>query len=139
MSNVVQLRKGTSIRDFKARLAKFPVSLAHEIAQQAAPLLTSYAQQAFDSGTNVYGEPRPEGKGGRKLTLYKTGDTRRAMRFVANGRIVRCSLGPRYARYLIGKYKILPVGDRTSMPASWQRALDELVRTVQVRPSLVAA
>ncbi len=75
----------------------------------------------------------------RKLTLVDTGDTRRTMHFEARGRLVRCRLGPRYAKYLIGKYKILPIGDRTSMPAAWTRALDELVQTVQERPNLVAA
>lgn len=135
----VKQLSGGSLRDFKGRLQKLPLSVAHDIAQQAAPLLTQYAQQAFDAGVNVYGDARPHGKDGRKLTLVDTGDTRRAMRFVVNGTIVRCALGPRYAKYLIGKYGILPNGDRAAMPVAWRRALDELVRTAQQRPALVAA
>lgn len=138
MGNVVTLR-GTSIRDFKDRLRRLPLSVSHEIAQQAAPLLTAFAQQAFDTGVNVYGDARPEGKDGRELTLVDTGKTRDTLKFEVNGTIIRCHLGPRYAKYLIGKYKILPVGDRTAMPVNWRRALDELVRTAQARPSLVAA
>ena len=135
----VQLKSGVSIRDFKQRLAKLPISVAHDIAQQAAPLLTQFAQEAYFAQRGVYGDPYPKGKDGRPLILEQTGATQRALRFVVNGTIVRCPLGPRYMRYLIGKYKILPIGDRTSMPANWIRALDELARVAVERPNLVAA
>ena len=139
MGEVVQLRAGVSIREFKQRLAKLPLSVAHSIAQQAAPLLTRFAQEANARRENVYGDSYPVGADGAQLSLVLTGDTRRTLRFVVNGTIIRCALGPRYAKYLIGKYKILPIGDRTAMPANWRRALDELVRTVIGRPNLVAA
>ncbi len=138
-AQVVTRKRGVSIRDFKQRLMKLPLSLAHDIAQQAAPLLTQYAQDANARRENVYGDAYPIGADGTQLDLVHTGDTRRTLRFVVNGTIVRCQLGPRYSKYLIGKFKILPIGDRTSMPANWIRALDELVRTAQDRPSLVAA
>ena len=172
MGAVKQL-PGLSIRGFKKQLADLPLSVADAIARQAAPLLTGFVQEAYDSGRNVYGDARKLGvtytwvpgakteqtrnrrtgritgstttkrghheTSARKLTLVQTGDTRRTMKFKANGRLVRCELGPRYAKYLIGKYKILPIGDRTAMPAAWTRALNELVKTAQERPNLVAA
>jgi hypothetical protein len=76
---------------------------------------------------------------GEQLTLNRTGDTRRDLRFVVNGTIIRCALGPKYAKYLIGKYKILPIGDRTSMPVAWVRAMNELVAAAQQTPGRVAA
>lgn len=137
--NVVKFRGNLSIREFKAHLQALPITVAEDIAKQAAPLLTAFVQQAFDSGVNVYGDARPVGVDGQSLTLVHTGDTRRALKFVRDGTLIRAHLGPRYARYLIGKYRILPMGDRTAMPVAWVRALDELVRTVQARPSRVAA
>jgi hypothetical protein len=136
---IVRLRAGVSIREFKQRLGMLPLSVAHAIAQQAAPLLTRFAQEANAAQRNVYGDPYPEGVDGTQLDLVFTGDTRRTLRFVVSGTIIRCQLGPRYAKYLIGKYKILPIGDRTAMPANWRRALDELARTVVERPTLAAA
>ena len=47
-AQVVTLKGGVSIRDFKQRLAKLPLSVSHTIAQQAAPLLTRFAQEAHD-------------------------------------------------------------------------------------------
>lgn len=142
MGNLVTL-KGTSIRDFKTRLKALPLSVAHEISQQAAPMLTAFLQEANAARVNVYGDPYPRSlddrRDGEQLTLVATGTTRRQLRFVVDGTLIRCALGPRYAKYLIGKYKILPIGDRTSMPVNWLRALDELVQTVQARPSRVAA
>jgi hypothetical protein len=138
-AEVVKLRAGVSIREFKQRLAKLPLSVSHAIAQQAAPMLTRFAQEANAAQRNVYGDPYPEGVGGEQLTLVYTGKTLNTLRFVVNGTIIRCQLGPRYAKYLIGKYKILPIGDRTDMPANWARALDELAATVVERPNLVAA
>jgi hypothetical protein len=139
MGEVVRLKAGVSIREFKQRLAKLPLSVAHTIAQQAAPMLTRFAQEANARRENVYGDPYPEGADGAQLDLVHTGDTRRTLRFVVNGTIMRCALGPRYARFLIGKYRILPIGDRSDMPSNWRRALDELARTVVERPNLVAA
>lgn len=130
---------GRSLRDLKSDLRKLPVSVAHDLAKQAAPLLTRLAMASFDGGRNVYGDPRPKSTTGADLTLVETGKTRRTLRFVANGTIIRCELGPRYARYLIGKYKILPVGDRTSMPVSWIRAMRELGETVVTNRARVAA
>jgi hypothetical protein len=131
---------GLSLRDFKARVRQLPITVAREVAKQAAPMLTQFAQTAFDTGRNVYGDPRPKGKDGRDLTLVETGKTRRQLRFVTDGgTVVRAQLGPRYARYLVGKYRILPIGDRTAMPINWIRALNELAREAVANPRRVAA
>lgn len=58
---------------------------------------------------------------GRELRLVRTGATRAALRFVAVGTVIRCVLGPRYARYLVGKYRILPSGQQ-AVPFRWRRA-----------------
>jgi hypothetical protein len=138
-SNVRQIG-GLSLRDFKTRIRRMPITVARQVAAQAAPMLTQFAQAALASGRNVYGDPRPKGADGRDLTLVETGATKRQLRFVTDGgTVVRAQLGPRYARYLVGKYKILPVGDRTAMPVNWIKALNELARDAVANPARVAA
>jgi hypothetical protein len=137
MSNIRRI--GASMRQIKAQIRRLPITVAHVVARQVAPIFTHFAQLAFDTGRNVYGDTRPAGVDGRPLSLVATGTTRRVLRFVANGTIVRAELGPRYARYLVGKYKILPVGDRTALPIAWVRAIDELVATAIANPERLAA
>lgn len=112
--------------ELKSKLRKLPTSVAHSVAQQAAPAVTDLTVASFLTGKSVYGEPRPDGVDGRELTLRKSGRTRETLKFVANGTIVRCVLGTKYARYLIGKYGILPNG---AMPAEWTRRLREITAT----------
>lgn len=118
----------SSLRALKSRIRNLPLSVAHDVAQRAAPVLTSATHEAFDSGRSVYGEPRPLGVDGRPLDLRHTGATAAQLRFVSNGTIVRCVLGPKYARYLIGKYSVLPNG---ALPAEWSRKLAALVHEVK--------
>ena len=51
-----------------------------------------------------------------------SGHVRDALGFVANGRIVRAKLGQPYAKYLVGKYKILP-NQYAQVPANWTLGL----------------
>lgn len=113
----------------KATLRALPTSVAHVVAQRAAPLLTNLTQSAFAAGRNVYGDERPRGKGGRVLDLEVTGDARRTLRFTSSGTLVRCVLGKRYIKYLIGKYQVLPNGGR-SVPAEWERNLTRTAEDV---------
>jgi hypothetical protein len=46
---------------------------------------------------------------------------------VAIGTITRCVLGTDYARFLIGKYGILPSG-RGVLPHEWGKAIAEVVK-----------
>lgn len=111
------------LQKLKANLRTLPASVAHEVAQNAAPDLTSLATKAFDTGRNVYGESRPKGAQGQSLDLEVTGNTRRSLKFDATGTVVRAVLGTTYAKYLIGRYGILPNG---ALPAAWQAALRDL-------------
>lgn len=124
-------QSGGSIRDIKRNISALPTSIAHSVAQRAAPVLTELAAGAFDSNQNVYGESRPAGVKGNALSLDKTGATRATVRFVANGTTVRCVLGTKYAKYLIGKYQILPNG---AMPVRWSEALGMLVKETRAQP-----
>jgi hypothetical protein len=118
-----------ALKSIGQTIRKLPVSVAHDVAQRAAPALTALTRADFDAGQSVYGDPRPRSKvDGHVLTLTRTGATKADLRFVANGTIIRCVLGTKWARYLIGKYGILPSG---ALPAAYKRALDGVVATAK--------
>lgn len=75
---------------------------------------------AYDSGQTVYGKSRPRGVDGQALSLEQTGASRRAVEFRATGRDIRTAPLPRYTRYLIGKYDVLPNGP---LPAAWRERM----------------
>lgn len=112
--------------DYNRILRVQPRTLAFAAAKRIAPQITGMAQESYDNGQTVYGDARLEGVKG-PLSLYDTGDTRSKMRFVATGSIVSCFLGTTYAKYLIGKYRILPIGDRTKIPVAWDRAVRRII------------
>lgn len=114
-----------TLRDLRGKLKAFPRTLAAKVATESAPAITGLAQQAYDSGQTVYGAARPKGVDGQPLALERTGAARRDVRFTAIGTTVRCSLGPKYARYLVGKYQILPI---SALPAAWRAKLGEIVK-----------
>ena len=72
----------------------------------------------------MYGDARPKGVDGRPLTLVRTGRTRSMVRFSATGTIVRAVLAVPYAKYLIGKYEILPNG---RLPSTWRKTITRVV------------
>lgn len=121
-------RKGRSnIRD---AIKTLPSRLANAVAMKSAPGLTSAARKDYQRGRNAYGDKRPLGVRGNALTLNESGDTFRTVRFRRSGTIVEAVLGTQYARFLIGKYKILPAS-REAVPANWKRLLDRIVAEVK--------
>jgi hypothetical protein len=125
----------STLNRLKRNLRAMPVSLAHDVAQRTAPAVTRHAAASFNSGRTVYDAPRPPSVNGGPLTLRETGDTEKAIRFVANGRIVRVVISHRdkygrpYVKYLVGKYEVLPMG---RIPAHWQKTIAELVSATKV-------
>jgi hypothetical protein len=118
----------STLRGLKQRIAQMPVSVAHAVAQQAAPALTSLAVEAFDARQNVYGDARRAGPQGVP-SLVKTGATKRTLAATSNGTIVRFVLGTPWSRYLIGKYGILPI---SAIPPRWRDRLDGIVAETRV-------
>lgn len=114
------------LRDLATSLKRLPVRLAQDVAAKVPPEVTGRAQASYASGATVYGEARPLGVNGNALSLVKSGATQGQVRFVAIGTLVRARLGTRYAKFLIGKYSILPNGP---MPAGWSKAIGEIARS----------
>jgi hypothetical protein len=108
-----------TLRKLAKSLRDKPVVAQQNIASRVAPVITAMAGSSYDGGQTVYGDARPTGVNGNALDLVVTGKTRSTVVFKAIGTIVRAVLGTKYARYLIGKYRILPIGN-AAMPFSWQ-------------------
>lgn len=110
----------STMRDLAKRIKELPIVVAQKIAQEAARAVTAKAQANYDSRRSVYGA-------GRSVSLVRTGTTKSLVRFVSIGTLVRASLGTRYAKYLIGKYQILPMG---AMPYEWQELIGKIGREI---------
>ena len=111
-----------TLREFARTLSKISTVMAQTVAQRGAPEITTLAARSYDSGRTAYDESRPVGVQGNSLDLVASGKTRENMRFVATGTQMRCVLGPRWAKYLVGKYKILP----QSLPENWSKRLADI-------------
>jgi hypothetical protein len=116
-----------SLGALKRALRNMPITASARIAARAAPEITTLAGGAYDSGHTVYGLPRPQGVNGDELTLERTGKSRAAMRFSATGRDIRTVPLPRYTKYLIGKYDVLPNGP---LPPIWRETITDIAAQV---------
>ena len=62
---------------------------------------------------------------GKPLDLVDTGRTRDDLAFETLGTVVRVVLAAPYQKYLIGKYKILPI---QVIPVAWDKSLDRIAQ-----------
>lgn len=109
-----------SLQALKRNLKALPITISARIAARAAPVISGLAGDGFDSGATVYGAARPQSVDGKELSLKRSGATRDALQFIATGRDIRTARLPRYAKYLIGRYDILPNGP---LPMGWRARL----------------
>ena len=125
MSGVRNMRSGIdSINRLKGALRDLPLRIRSAVAKDAAEILTRELRADYAAGLTVFDEPRPLSVKGQKLTLVKSGRTYSDVYFTAVGTILRASLGTKYAKYLIGKYRILP----QKLPVKWSAQLEQIVR-----------
>jgi hypothetical protein len=108
--------KPETMRRLNKRLQQLSTEQAQATASRIAPVLTRLARQAYDQGKTVYEESRPLGVTGNELDLVETSKTRDHVEFKATGTVVRAVLTTKWAPYLIGKYKILPI---QRVPTRW--------------------
>lgn len=128
--NAAAARRGNAaLLSLKRTLQTFPTTLAVDVASRAGPALTDLTRDAHGSRRGTYGDPYPVGADGEQLDLYRTGAVAGGLGFSASGTVVRAVLDEPYAKYLIGKYNILPNG---AMPVEWKREMDALVKSARV-------
>lgn len=110
---------------FRASLRDMSEKAAMHAAKRARAFLTYQAKQSYAAGVNVFDQSRPEGVNGNHLTLIKTTDTIQSFEFGGEGTVVKVKLGTPYAKYLVGKYVILPI---FTIPSKWMAALRQFAR-----------
>lgn len=152
MSGVANMRKGIdSIAALRSAIKKGPRLIAEDSAKEVSAYLTDEIRSDFAAGRTVYDEARPKGRVGQRLSLVSGGalpvypkpkshksrgirkgtsrtndggaHVRDTLGFTAIGTIVRAKLGQRYAKYLVGKYRILPV----SLPVAWRKSIATII------------
>jgi hypothetical protein len=111
-----------SIRRLNKKLLTMSTEMSQKVARRAASALSYFARTSYGANNTVYDDPRKLSVDGNPLSLVRTGRVKRDLYFVADGTKVRMKFGPKYAKYLIGKYTILPIGKAT-LPWKWQEAL----------------
>lgn len=118
-----------NLRELEQRLRRVG---GHEtgsrIARLGAVALTQQAQADFDAGNDAYGGGRPDGFHG-PVTLRRTGTLRSWLKFAATGLRMRVVLAVPYAKYMIGRFNVLPRGS-SAIPAKWGEALGRVTRQV---------
>jgi hypothetical protein len=125
VSGVTNMQRGLdTIAKFRAKVRALPLTLRAEVAKAGEVAITALLRDDFAAERTAYGTQRPLSVHSDKLSIVKSGATKRDLKFVAIGSILRVHLGQRYDRYLIGKYKVLPI---STIPAKWQEALMRVV------------
>lgn len=111
------VRSVARFAEVKRLIKSAPKELQQELARRLAEKFTDLTLRAYDSGRQVDGSMRPLGVRGNKLTLVKTGETRRGLKWFASGR--RVKLNAAGAAQYLGKYGILPKA--WELPPGWSR------------------
>lgn len=124
-----------TIKAFGQSLKRLPMQVQNRIASRAAPILSAAAQGSFSAKTDPYGLPWVPGVDGNPVDLEETGRLRSGLRFIAVGRNLRAALTAPYAKYQIGKRRVLPPGGR-ALPPAWGQALanianDEIAKALE--------
>lgn len=116
-----------SLSQFSAKLRELPRTLAKDVALEAAPVITEFAQTSFANSEDPYGTPWAPGADGRKVKLHETGALQRFIRYIAIGTKLRVSLGVKYAKYQVGKRPVYP-RQGGALPKKYVEALSEIVQ-----------
>ena len=123
-----------SLSQFANDLRRLPTILAQKVAAEAAPAITALAKDSFEGSQSPDGVPWAPGAEGQKITLHKTGDLERQIKYVAIGTKLRVALGVPYAKYQIGKRPVFP---RKALPSSYVSTLERVaVRVIKQESGL---
>lgn len=113
------------IAEIQRRVKRVRTQLRGRAAAGIAREFTRLTRKAYDTGRQVNGAPRPLGVAGNKLTLVRTGETRRGLRYASRRGKVSIRLAGA-SQYLL-RYGILPTRE---LPPKWTRAASAVVRRV---------
>lgn len=96
------------LRSLEKSIRELPRVLAQKVAAASAEAITEIARGTFDAGENAYGDPWESAKDGERVSLRKSGRLAAGVSYVAIGTRLRARLGPKYARFQVGKRPVFP-------------------------------
>jgi hypothetical protein len=109
----------SKLRALERNLRDLPRVVGAKVAIATAQTITDLARKTFAAGENAFADTWAPGMHGQKVTLRKSGALAR-FSYVAVGTRLRAALGPRYARYQVGKRPVFP---RSRLPVAYVQAL----------------
>lgn len=116
----------SSLSKLASTIRALPVALGQEIAKRAAPVISQFAKESFDSNQDPYGAPWAPSVTGEVVTLRATGALEKFVHYVAIGTKLRVALGVKYAKFQIGKRPIYPRAG--VLPAKYAEALRQITQ-----------
>jgi hypothetical protein len=116
----------SSLKKLKQTIAQLPQTLQNHVAQEAAGKLNAMILEDYASGKTVYGTSRPLGVNGNSLDLSNTGNAQGSFELYVVGSLIRVRFAVPYAKYLVGKYKVMPNGNEP-IPVRWRQVLKWIV------------
>lgn len=98
------------IRALERSIRELPRVVGAKVAAAAADQITAMNRATFAAGRNAYGDPWLPGTDGQPVDLKETGALAASIAYRSAGTRLRAHLGPRYAKYVVGKRPVLPTG-----------------------------
>jgi hypothetical protein len=121
----------TSLRRFSEGLRRLPLVVGAQVAEAAAPAITDLARRDFEASQSPEGTPWEPSVTGDKVTLNKSGNLAKTLRYVAIGTKLRVALGVPYAKYQIGRRPVFP-SQSGALPEEYTQTLHRIaVRVVR--------
>lgn len=126
-----------TLKRFAQSLQQLPTRITSKIAERSAPAITTALQTTFAAGTDPYGQPWAPGADGKPVDLVESGKLRGTLSFYPIGRRIVAKLGVKYAKFQVGRRRVLPPGGRP-LPVAWSEQLAEIANA-QIRAFIEGA
>ena len=114
----------SKLRALEKSIRELPRVVALKVAEKSAAIITSMAEATFGAGENAYGDTWEPGYRGAKVTLRDTGALAAGVKYTAIGTKLRAVLGPRYAKYQVGRRPIFP-RNGARLPSAYADAIQK--------------
>jgi hypothetical protein len=115
------------LRALERSIRELPRTVGAKVATAAAGKITALGRETFNASENAYGDAWAPGEDGERVTLRDSGALAGGVAYVATGTRLRAQLGPRYAKFQLGKRPIFPRG---KLPIKYVAALRETTNAV---------
>lgn len=123
--------KPLDTRKLKTALLRAPESIRHMVAERVEPKLTRALRVFHDSKVGVDLVPYPISKNtGEQITLSRSRKNEAYLYFEADGSRLTARLRTPYARFLVGKYGILPRGQQY-LPSRFIKIIDAEIQKLR--------